>query len=85
MEVGFPGNKIKNSTDCCMDGGASACILHSEVEFLIKVHTRECALKRSLCTSEYPYGRGESGLVINTMKSAYKWYISAQLYIYKFL
>jgi hypothetical protein len=34
-------------------------IYEAEVEFFIEVRTRECALYRSLCTSEYPSGRGE--------------------------
>jgi hypothetical protein len=43
----------------------------AEVEFFIEVRTRKCALYRSMCTSEYPYGRGERGLVINTRESVY--------------
>jgi hypothetical protein len=37
------------------------------VEFLIEVRTREFALYiGKMCTSDYPYGRGERRLVINT-------------------
>jgi hypothetical protein len=45
------------------------------VELLIEVRTRECAVHYigKMCTSEYPFGRGERRLVINTKESAYRW------------
>jgi hypothetical protein len=43
----------------------------TEVEFLIAMRTRECAL--NCVPSEYPYGGGERRLVINTKESAHRW------------
>jgi hypothetical protein len=46
----------------------------SDVEFLIEVPTRECVHHiGKMCTSEYPYGKGERRLVINTKESACRW------------
>jgi hypothetical protein len=40
---------------------------YPEVEFLIEVSTRECALYGKMCTSEYPYGKGEKRLAFGTV------------------